>query len=139
VVWELSGVGEERRHRALRRIGFAFAALAVYLALQSTVALATGFHPRRSGLGIGWTAATVVAMAALAAGKARTGAALGNPVLIAEGRVTRVDAVLAAAVLAGLVLDATAGWWWADPAAAYVLVGYAGREAAEILRAGHEG
>jgi hypothetical protein len=32
-------------------------------------------------------------MVALAAGKARTGIALGNPVLTAEGRVTLIDAV----------------------------------------------
>ena len=28
------------------------------------------------------------------------------------------------AVLGGLVLNALAGWWWADPAAGYVLVYY---------------
>lgn len=40
-------------------------------------------------------------MFALAAGKARTGAALGNPVLQTEGRVTFVDGLLATAVLRG--------------------------------------
>jgi divalent metal cation (Fe/Co/Zn/Cd) transporter len=64
-------------------------------------------------------------MVALAAGKARTGRALGNPVLAAEGRVTLVDAALAAAVLAGLALDRALGWWWADPLAGYVLAAYA--------------
>lgn len=38
-------------------------------------------------------------MFALAAGKARTGRELGNPVLVTEARVTRVDALLATAVL----------------------------------------
>lgn len=42
-------------------------------------------------LGISWTAVTAAAMFALATGKARTGKALGNPVLITEGRVTLVD------------------------------------------------
>ena len=28
-----------------------------------------------------------------------------------------IDGILAAAVLAGLVLNAALGWWWADPAA----------------------
>ena len=32
-------------------------------------------------------------------------------------------------MLLGLVLNAAAGWWWADPAAGYVLVYYAAREA----------
>ena len=58
-------------------------------------------------------------MFALAVGKARTGEALGNPVLLTEGRVTLVDALLATAVLLGVSLDAALGWWWADPLAGY--------------------
>ena len=46
VIWELSGTGEERQRRGLRLIGCAFAALAVYLLVQSTVVLAAGYHPR---------------------------------------------------------------------------------------------
>jgi hypothetical protein len=41
----------------------------------------TGDHPEHSPPGIGWTAVTAAAMFALAAGKA-----LGNPVLVTEGR-----------------------------------------------------
>ena len=40
----------------------------------------------------------------VAYGKTRAGAALGNPVLATEGRVTLIDGILAAAVLAGLAL-----------------------------------
>jgi divalent metal cation (Fe/Co/Zn/Cd) transporter len=134
VLWELSGTGADRQRRALRLIGGAFLALAVYLTAQSGVVLATGYHPGHSPLGIGWTAVTALAMFALAAGKARTGRELGNPVLVTEGRVTLVDGILAAAVLAGLVLNAAAGLWWADPVAALVIVFYALREAREIFR-----
>ena len=133
VIWELSGTGEERQRRGLRLIGYAFAALAVYLLVQSTVVLAAGNHPRHSVTGIIWTAVTAAAMFALAAGKARTGRALGNPVLQTEGRVTMIDGILATAVLLGLVLNAALGWWWADPAAGYVLVFYAAREVREIF------
>jgi divalent metal cation (Fe/Co/Zn/Cd) transporter len=133
VIWELSGAGEERQRRGLRLIGYAFAALAVYLLVQSTVVLVTGFHPRPSALGMAWTSVTAVAMFALAWGKARTGRALGNPVLRTEGRVTMIDGILAAAVLLGLALNSVLGWWWADPAAGYVLVCYAGREVREIF------
>lgn len=136
VVWELSGTSERRRHRALRLIGGGFALLAVYLLAQSTVVLAAGFHPRHSPLGVVWTAITAAVMVALAAGKARTGAALDNPVLAAEGRVTFIDGLLAAAVLTGLVLNSALGWWWADPAAGYVLVYYALREVKEIFAGG---
>ena len=99
VIWELSGTGAERR--GLRLIGYAFAALAVYLPAQSTVVLAIGYHPRHSPLGIIWTAVTAAVMFMLAAGKARTGRALDNPVLRTEGRVTMIDGILAAAVLLG--------------------------------------
>ncbi|MEU8925535.1 cation transporter [Kitasatospora sp. NPDC048545] len=137
VIWELSGTGEARRRRALRLIGAGFALLALYLLVQSTVVLATGFHPHHSALGITWTAVTAAVMFALAAGKARTGAALDNPVLKTEGRVTLIDGLLAAAVLVGLVLNSTLGWWWADPAAGYVLVYYAVREVREIFFGEH--
>jgi divalent metal cation (Fe/Co/Zn/Cd) transporter len=137
VIWELSGTGEQRQRQGLRLIGAAFAALAAYLLVQSTLVLAIGYHPRHSVPGIIWTAVTAVVMFALAAGKARTGAALGNPVLQTEGRVTLIDGILATAVLASLVLNAALGWWWADPAAGYVLVFYAAREVRDIFFTGH--
>jgi Cation efflux family len=133
VIWELSGTGEERQRQGLRLIGDAFAALAAYLLVQSTLALASGYHPHHSVPGIIWTAITAAVMFALAAGKVRTGRALGNPVLRTEGRVMLIDGILAISVLLGLVLNAALGWWWADPAAGYVLVFYAAREVREIF------
>ena len=137
VIWELSGTGEQRQRSGLRLIGYAFAALAAYLLAQSTIVLAIGYHPHRSPLGIAWTALTATAMFILAAGKTRTGRALDNPVLRTEGRVTAIDGILAVAVLLGLLLNAAAGWWWADPAAGYVLVWYAAREVREIFHGHH--
>jgi divalent metal cation (Fe/Co/Zn/Cd) transporter len=46
-----------------------------------------------------------------------------------------IDGILAAAVLLGLVLNAGLGWWWADPAAGYVLVFYAAHEVRDIFSA----
>ncbi|MEU9048309.1 MULTISPECIES: cation transporter [unclassified Kitasatospora] len=137
VIWELSGTGEERQKRALKLIGAGFALLGLYLLAQSTIVLVSGFHPQHSSLGIAWTTVTATVMFALAFGKARTGAALDNPVLRTEGRVTLIDGLLAAAVLLGLVLNSTLGWWWADPAAGYVLVYYAAREVHEIFFGDH--
>jgi divalent metal cation (Fe/Co/Zn/Cd) transporter len=134
VIWELSGAGIERQRKGLRIIGIAFLALAVYLAIQSVVLLVTRFAPHPSLLGVAWTGSTAVVMFTLAAGKARVGKALGNPVLLTEGRVTLIDGLLATAVLVGLVLNATLGWWWADPLAAFVLVYYALREGSAALR-----
>jgi divalent metal cation (Fe/Co/Zn/Cd) transporter len=134
VVWELSGTGERRQSVALRVIGSAFLILALYLAIQSTVALVADLHPRHSLLGIAWTGATALVMFALAAGKDRTGRQLANPVLRTEGRVTLVDGLLASAVLVGLVLNSALGWWWADPCAGYVILVYGAKEGVGALR-----
>ena len=135
VLWELSDSHQHRQEKALKLIGGAFVALAVYLAIQSTIILVLGDRPHHSPLGIVWTALTAIVMFTLASGKAVTGKALDNPVLRTEGEVTTIDAILAVAVLTGLSLNAAFGWWWADPAAAYILVYYAAREAWAIFRA----
>lgn len=129
VVWQLRELhAVDRERRALRVIGVAFLLLAVYIAAQSVYVLASGAHPHRSLLGIVWLALTAVAMFALAAGKHATGRALANRVLMTEARVTVIDGLLASAVLVGLILNAAFGWWWADPAAAFVIVYYGLRE-----------
>jgi divalent metal cation (Fe/Co/Zn/Cd) transporter len=129
VLWELGDVALTRRRGALRLIGSSFVALAIYLGVQSTFILAVGFRSHHSALGIAWTATTAVVMFALAWGKRTVGTSLDNPVLIAEGRVTLIDAILATTVLVGLTLNALVGWWWADPATGYVILFYAVREA----------
>jgi divalent metal cation (Fe/Co/Zn/Cd) transporter len=134
VVGELAGTtSDAAQHRAERRIGMAFLALAVYLGGQAVVTVAAGVHPHSSPLGIGWLAATAVAMFALAAGKARTGRALEHRVLRAEARVTVVDGALATATLLGLALNAAIGWWWADVVAGAVIVAYGLREGTRLL------
>lgn len=135
VIWQLRGVGRDRERTAMRIIGVAFLLLAVYIASQSAYVLLAGARPHPSSVGIAWTAATVVTMLLLAAGKDRTGRELQNPVLTTEARVTLIDAALAFAVLAGLVLNAMFGWWWADPLAGLVIVYYGAREARTALGA----
>jgi divalent metal cation (Fe/Co/Zn/Cd) transporter len=125
---------EERERRAERLIGYAFLGLAVYLAGQTTVTLVAEIRPDASPLGIGWLAATTVAMFTLAAAKGRTGRQLDHRVLIAESKVTMIDGSLAAAILVGLVLNAAFNWWWADLAGGIVIIGYGLREGVHLLR-----
>jgi divalent metal cation (Fe/Co/Zn/Cd) transporter len=134
VVWELKNINAGGQRRALRFIGIAFLILATYIAIQSIGVLITGARPHHSALGVIWTAITFLAMLALAHGKAKTGRALNNLVLQTEGRVTLIDAYLAAAVLLGLTLNALLGWWWADPLAGLVIVFYGYKEAWAALR-----
>ena len=78
--------------------------LAVYLAVQATVVLASGHRAHHSVDGIVWTAVSAVSMFALALGDDAHRRSLGQPVLQTEGRVTLVDGILASGVLAGEVL-----------------------------------
>jgi divalent metal cation (Fe/Co/Zn/Cd) transporter len=134
VIWQLTDTVGTRERVAMRLIGGAFIALAIYIAAQAVYLLINGVRPSASLLGIAWTAITFAAMLLLAVGKARTGAALHNDVLITEGRVTLIDAYLAGAVLLGLVLNAALGWWWADPLAGLVIVFYGITEGWAALR-----
>jgi divalent metal cation (Fe/Co/Zn/Cd) transporter len=135
VVWELTGAGgKERERRALRLIGIAFLCLALYILAQSAYTLLSRSHPHTSMLGIAWLAATLIAMLLLSWGKKMTGERIGNPVLMTEAHVTLIDALLAAAVLIGLVLNAAFGWWFADPLAGLVIVYYGTKEGLAALR-----
>ena len=135
VVRQLQGMQSPRGdQRALRSIGIAFFLLALYIVVQAVVTVALGIRPESSPLGIVWLGATCVVMFGLAAGKWRTGRLLGNPVLVAEAKVTVVDGALAAGILVGLVLNAAFGWWWADIAAGAILVAYGLREGREHRR-----
>lgn len=108
VVWQLRGIGLERQGRAFRLISLAFFAPGAHIFGQSLITLIVQVHPDESRIGIGWLAATVVVMLGLAWGKRQVGQQLGNRVLIAESHVTLIDAMLAAAVLTGVLLTTIA-------------------------------
>ncbi len=128
VVWQLTGADQGRERRALRLIGGAFFLLALYILGQTAYTLLAQTHPAPSMGGIIWLAATLAVMLLLSWGKQITGQRLGNAVLMTEAHVTLIDALLAAAVLVGLLLNALAGWWWADPLAGLVIVYYGLKE-----------
>jgi len=128
VIWQLTGISQQREKSALRLIGTAFFVLATYILTHSLETLLAQARPNQSPLGIAWLAATFIVMLLLAWGKEVTGKKLGNPVLKTEARVTVVDAYLAGSVLVGLLLNTFFGWWWADPVAGLVIVFYGFKE-----------
>jgi divalent metal cation (Fe/Co/Zn/Cd) transporter len=135
VIWQLKGTDTaDRTIPALRVIALAFAGLAAYITVQSTIVLINGDRPGRSITGAAWLAVTALVMFALARGKADTGIRLDNTVLRTEARITVVDGALSTIILLGVVLNSAAGWWWADPVAALVIVVYAIREAQHAWR-----
>jgi divalent metal cation (Fe/Co/Zn/Cd) transporter len=52
----------------------------------------------------------------------------------ADSRQTWVCAGLSAILLGGLLVNATLGWWWADPVAALAMSPWIAREGVEALR-----
>jgi len=133
VIWRLTDGGGAREHAALRLTGGAFMGLAAYVVAQAAYSPTVGDQPGPSALGIAWTAATVLAILALANGKRRTGAALANRVLLTESRVTRIDAGSRQRCSAALALSAAAGWWWADPLSGRVIAACRTREGRAAL------
>ena len=128
VIKELTRIDDHTHSSALRLIGIGFYLIALYILLQTSYLLLKDQHPHVSYVGIIWTAVTFLVMLGLAAGKHRVGTKLENPVLITEGKVTLVDAYLAATIMVGLLLNALFGFWWADPAGALVIVYYGIKE-----------
>lgn len=133
-LWYLRGEAEEREALAGRLIGLSFWALAAWVSFDAVTDLIGSERPDTSVAGIALTAVSVVVMPALAITKRRTGERLGSNALVAESSETMVCAYLSVAVLIGLVLNATVGWWWADPVAALVVAAIAAREGLEAWR-----
>jgi len=139
LLWRLrDGERGERRERvALKLVGWAFIALAVYVACEALAKLVTRDEPSASPVGIVITALSLIVMPMLARGKRRVAAAIESRALHADSRQTDLCVWLSAIVLAGLGLNAALGWWWADPVASLVMVPIIAREGVDALRGKH--
>ena len=124
--------GAERRSQHL--IAASFVRLAVYVVAQAGRDFVGDHHPAVSWVGIALAAVTLLTMPPLAAAKRRLGRALGSAATTSESRQTMLCAYLSAGLLVGLVANAAAGWWWADPMVALGIGGVALREAREAWR-----
>jgi divalent metal cation (Fe/Co/Zn/Cd) transporter len=125
-------LGAERRVR--RVVGATFFVLAIYVTLQAGWTLVSGREPSESTLGLVLAVASLVVMPMIAWGKLRAADALESRALRAEAKETLACSYLSFCLLLGLGLNALAGWWWADPAAALLMVPWLiheGREAFE--------
>lgn len=125
---------ERIEHRARRLVAVSLFALAAWVAFDAVNALWSGEHPDASIVGIVLTAVSVVVMQWLARAKRRVAQQLGSRALEADSFQTTACVYLSIAALAGVTLNATLGWWWADPVAALgiaVLVIREGKEAWE--------
>ena len=135
VLWHMSDTGTAHRdRRAQRLVAAAFAILAVYLTAAAIRSLVIQAEPDASPLGIVYLAITAIVMFSLAAWKGAVGKQLNSEPFLAEARMTHLDGWLATAILTALTLNATLGWWWADPVAALIIGAVAAHEAIELAR-----
>jgi len=135
VAWQFTRRDPERWEKGtLRVIAVAFFALAAYVTVSSVIALIGRVDVEHSPLGIALTAVSVVVMPFLSLAERRTGRELGSATAVADSKQTLVCTYLSAAVLLGLVLNSTLGWWWADAVAGLVIAAFAVREGIEAWR-----
>ena len=135
ILWQFRHrLPEARERRALRLMAISFFALATYVTFESVRALASGHEPDVSPVGIALASASLVVMPFLSWAQRRTGRSLGSNAVVADSTQTLLCTYLSAVLLAGLVLNATLGWSWADPIAGLVIAAVAVREGLEAWR-----
>jgi divalent metal cation (Fe/Co/Zn/Cd) transporter len=137
IVWLFTGArlhSETAERRAQRLIALSYLLLAGYIVLGSLRDLLDGHHPATSWIGVGLAAFTAPAMPLLARAKKSVGRQLSSSAAVSEAGQNMICAYLSIALLIGLLLNALAGLWWADPAAALVIAAVALREARESRR-----
>jgi len=123
--------------RAVRLVALAFFAVAGYVAYQAAASLAgVGAEPDTSPFGIGFLAFSVVANPSLAWAKFSVATRLRSAALRADAAQTRICALLAGAVLIGLVANEATGWWWMDSAAGLAVAALALKEGVDAWRGG---
>jgi divalent metal cation (Fe/Co/Zn/Cd) transporter len=138
VAWQFSGRDPEaRERRALRLIALSFFALAAYVTVESVRTFFTAAAPESSVTGIVLAAVSLVVMPALSAAQRRTGRELGSASAVADSRQTLLCSYLSAVLLAGLLLNAWWGWWWADPLVALFIAFVAVKEGRTAWRGEH--
>ena len=133
---DLDAEGRERVERTTHRIiGWSFLALAVYVVVDSANALLRREQPERSVVGLVLLALSAIVMPILARAKRRVARAMTSRALEADAMQTSLCAYLSVIALAGVALNATLGWWWADPVAALAMVPIIAKEGVEGVRA----
>lgn len=139
LLWRLhADIDERRRERVeaitLRIVGVCFLALAVYITYDSIKSLISHEPPEHSIPGIILAIASLIIMPLLSRAKRKVARAINSGAMAADAKQTELCTYLSAILLGGLVLNALLGWWWADPAAALVMLPIIVKEGREALR-----
>ena len=139
LLWRLhSDTDEARRERVeaitLRIVGVCFLLLAAYVSYDSVKSLIWREEPHESIPGIILAIASLIIMPLLVRAKRKVARSINSRALMADSKQTELCTYLSAILLAGLLLNAFLGWWWADPVSALVMVPIIVKEGIEGLR-----
>src|SRR4030095_6502516 len=139
LLWRLySDANEARRERveavSLRIVGVLFVFLAVYVSYDSVKYLVGHADPDESLPGIVLAALSLIVMPLLVRAKRKLARGINSGALMADSKQTELCTYLSAILLAGLLLNALFGWWWADPVAALIMVPIIAKEGIYGLR-----
>lgn len=139
LLWRLhSDADESRRERieavTLRIVGICFLLLAAYVSYDSIKSLIWREEPQESIPGMVLAIVSMIVMPLLVRSKRRVARGIKSGALMADSKQTELCTYLSAILLAGLVLNALFGWWWADPLAALLMVPIIVKEGIEGIR-----
>jgi divalent metal cation (Fe/Co/Zn/Cd) transporter len=139
VLWRMHLDKPDRREHAervsLRIVGCCFVALAAYLAVDSINSIYQRERPQHSIAGVGLAIVSLIVMPLLSRSKRRVGRRLSSGAMQADATQTEFCTYLSAILLFGLTANWLLSWWWADPAAAMVMVPLIAREGVQGVRA----
>ncbi len=139
LLWRMAVDSEEKKRErnevlSLRIVGACFLALSAYITYESVSDLISRKAPEHSLPGIILACVSLVAMPILSHAKKDVGKKLGSAAMNADARQTDFCVYLSAILLAGLLLNAALGWWWADPTAALIMVPIIVKEGVDGLK-----
>jgi divalent metal cation (Fe/Co/Zn/Cd) transporter len=140
LLWRMSvDADEQRRERneklSLRIVGICFIVLAAYVGYESISDLLSKKQPEYSIPGIVLACVSLIVMPLLSRAKRKVGDSMSSAAMHADARQTDFCVYLSFILLAGLLLNAALGWWWADPIAALVMVPIIAKEGIDGMKA----
>jgi len=139
LLWRMSADADvQRRERneklSLRIVGVCFFALAVYVGYESISDLVSRKAPEHSVPGILLACVSLMVMPLLSRAKKKVAKELGSAAMHADAKQTDFCVYLSAILFIGLLLNAGLGWWWADPAAALIMLPLISKEGMEAIK-----
>jgi divalent metal cation (Fe/Co/Zn/Cd) transporter len=114
-VWYLKGDGETRRKGSLKMLGSALILFALYVLFTVVESMINNERSAPTIVAIGAMAVIASGMLILGLWKQKLGKEMDNKVVLAEARLTLLDAALSASLCFSLILNLYLGWWWTDP------------------------